>query len=419
MSATDSSTTIADIGLADEGDRRIRWVAQHSPVLNALKKAELSDGALSGLTVALAIHLEAKTAYLALVLSEAGARVVVGGSNPHTTRDEVCAALVRRGLTVHAVRDAPREEWEQQLERVLDCEPDLIVDDGAELVGRLISRKPHLIPRVRASSEETTTGVQKLRAMAREDALPWPAIAANDAACKHLFDNRYGTGQSVMTSILAATNIWAGDRTIVVLGYGWCGKGVARYAAGMNSRVVVCEVDEIKALEAVADGYRVMSLERAAELGDVFITCTGGIDTLRREHFERMRNGAILANAGHYEHEINLNDLRGMADEALDVRANVVEYRLSEGRRIHVIAGGELVNIAAGDGHPIEIMDLSFAVQALSAHYLATHDGTMTPGVHNLPAEIDRRIARIKLETLGVKVDSFTTRQREYFESWR
>lgn len=419
MTSTERASTIANIALAGEGERRIRWVAQHSPVLNALKESDLCDGALQGRRIALAIHLEAKTAYLALILAEAGAIVTVGGSNPHTTRDDVCAALVERGLTVHAVQDAPRDAWERQLEMVLDSEPDLIVDDGAELVSRLVARKPYLIDRVRASSEETTTGVLKLRAMQREGVLPWPAIAANDAACKHLFDNRYGTGQTAIEAILRTTNTWIGGKTVVVAGYGWVGKGVARYAAGMNARVVVTEIDEVKALEAFADGHRVLSMADAAPIGDIFITCTGGIDAVRGEHIERMGDGAIIANAGHYDLEINLEELRRMSREVVEARRNIAEYRLRDGRRIHVLAGGELVNIAAGDGHPIEIMDLTFAVQALSIHYLAGHAGAMSPGVHTLPEEIDRRIARIKLETTGATLDRLTPRQREYLENWR
>ena len=414
-----SNSTIADIGLADEGERRIAWVARHAPVLNLIKERQLSDGSLKGLRVALAIHLEAKTAYLALILAEAGARVTVGGSNPHTTRDNVCAALVRRGLTVHAVRDAPRDEWEQQLERVLDSAPDLIIDDGAELVSRLVTRKPHLIDKVRGSSEETTTGVLKLRAMRQDGLLPWPAVAANDAYCKHLFDNRYGTGQSAIAAVLKATNLLAAGKLVVVVGYGWCGKGVAKYADGMGARVAVTEVDEIKALEAFADGYRVLSMAQAAEVGDIFITTTGGIDAIRGEHVARMKDGAIIANAGHYEHEINLHELREMSGDVAAARENVTEYRLRNGRRVYVLADGELVNIAAGDGHPVEIMDLSFAVQALSAHYLANNYKAMAKGVHALPAEIDRGIARAKLDTLGVQLDQLTPRQREYLRSWR
>ncbi|GAC1325931.1 MAG: adenosylhomocysteinase [Chloroflexota bacterium] len=419
MSARQHTSTIADLGLAGEGERRIQWVAQHSPVLNRLKEADLRDGTLVGRRIALAIHLEAKTAYLALVLAEAGATVTVGGSNPHTTRDDVCAALVRRGLTVHAVQDSPRDQWEHHLEMVLDSEPDLIVDDGAELVSRLVSRKPHLIEKVRGSSEETTTGVLKLRAMHREGVLPWPAMAANDAACKHLFDNRYGTGQTAIEAILRTTNTWMGGKTVVTVGYGWVGKGVAQYAAGMNARVVVSEVDDVKALEAFADGHGVMAMEDAAEIGDIFITCTGGIDSIRGAHVQRMKDGAIIANAGHYDLEINLNDLRAMSAEVTDARHQITEYRLPDGRRIHVLAGGELVNIAAGDGHPIEIMDLTFAVQALSTHYLAAHASELNRGVHALPEEIDQRIARIKLESLGATVDHLTEPQRQYLSSWR
>jgi adenosylhomocysteinase len=411
--------TIADRNLADEGERRIAWVEKYSPLLNSLKERQLADGALNGKRIALAIHLEAKTAYLALVLAKAGAQVTVGGSNPSTTRDDVCAALARRGLAVHATHGASADEWETQLERVLESEPEIIVDDGAELVSRLVARKPELVENVLGSSEETTTGVIKLRAMERDGALTWPAIAANDAYCKHLFDNRYGTGESTVSAILKATNLLAAGKVVVVLGYGWVGKGVAKYFDGMGARVVVTEVDEVKALEAVADGYRAASIDEATEFGEWFVTCTGGIDAIRRDHFERMRDGALVANAGHYGHEIDLEGLAELAAEVVEARDDVTEYRLPDGRRIHVLAGGELVNIVAGDGHPVEIMDLTFSVQALSAHYLARNHERMRPGVNRLPEEIDRGIARAKLETLGASLDELTPRQREYLESWR
>ncbi len=419
IETAESRSTIADLALADEGEKRIQWVTKYSPVLNSLKEQQLGDGSLRGLKVALAVHLEAKTAYLALILSEAGAQVTVGGSNPFTTRDDVCAALVRRGITVHAVQASPREEWERHLERVLDSEPDLIVDDGAELVSRLVDRKPHLVDKVRGSSEQTTTGVLKLRAMQREGLLTWPAIAANDAYCKHMFDNRYGTGQTAVSAILKATNLLAAGKVVVVVGYGWCGKGIAKYANGMSARVVVVEVDEVKALEAYADGFRPMSMSEAAEIGDLFVTATGGIDAIRGEHFEQMKDGALVANAGHYENEINLGELKDMSAEVVEARKDVIEYRLRDGRRIHVIAGGELVNIAAGDGHPVEIMDLSFAVQALSAHYLANNYEQMESGLNKLPDGIDRGIARTKLATLGATLETMTPRQKQYLESWR
>jgi adenosylhomocysteinase len=415
----ETTSTIAAPDAAEEGEQRIAWVEKYSPLLSSLKERQLADGALDGKRIALAIHLEAKTAYLALVLADAGASVTVGGSNPATTRDDVCAALVRRGLTVHATHGASPEQWEVELERVLDSKPEIILDDGAELVSRLLKRRPHLGESVLGSAEETTTGVLKLRAMEREGALSWPAIAANDAFCKHLFDNRYGTGESAVSAILKATNLLAAGKVVVVSGYGWVGKGVAKYFDGMGARVVVTEVDEVKALEAFADGYRVAAMDEASEMGEWFVTCTGAIEALRREHFERMRDGALVANAGHYGHEIDLEALAELADEVVEAREDVTEYRLRDGRRIHVVARGELVNIAAGDGHPVEIMDLTFAVQALSAHHIAVHHERMCPGVHRLPEEIDRRIARTKLETLGVSLDELTARQREYLESWR
>src|SRR5918999_1127644 len=393
-------SVIKDPALAPEGHRKIDWVAQHSPVLNTISKDRLADGALQGRKVAMTIHLEAKTAYLALLLSEAGAEVTVSGSNPLSTQDDVCAALAERGVRVFATHDPSEEDFEGYLHKTLETGPDLIVDDGAELEGRLIEHHPELVGNVLGASEETTTGVLKLRAMTAEEVLPFPVLAVNDAKMKHLFDNRYGTGHSSIVALLSNTNLFISGKAVVVMGFGWVGRGLAKYADGMGARVIVCEPDPVKLLEAYSEGYEVMSSLQAAEVGDVFLTGTGNLKVLGMEHFGRMKDGALLANAGHYDHEFDLAALRETAAGSREVRRNITEYELSDRRRFHVLARGRLVNIAAADGHPVEIMDLTFAVQALAAHHLANHASEMAPGLHTIPDEIDEYVARTKLATL-------------------
>src|SRR5215208_7043869 len=334
---------VKDPSLAPEGHRKIDWVAQHAPVLNKIAGEQLADGSLRGRKVAMTIHLEAKTAYLALLLSEAGAEVTVSGSNPLSTQDDVCAALAERGVRVFATHDPSDEDFEGYLHKTLETGPDLIVDDGAELVGRLVEHYPDLVGNVLGASEETTTGVMKLRAMTAEEVLPFPVLAVNDAKMKHLFDNRYGTGHSSIVALLSNTNLFISGKAVVVMGFGWVGRGLAKYADGMGARVIMCEPDPVKLLEI--------------------------------EHFARMKDGALLANAGHYDHEFDLAALRETAAGSREVRRNITEYELQDGRRLHVLARGRLVNIAAADGHPVEIMDLTFAVQALAAHHLANHAG--------------------------------------------
>ena len=412
-------SVIKDPALAPEGHRKIDWVAQHSPVLNTISEGRLADGALRGRRIAMTIHLEAKTAYLALLLANAGADVTVTGSNPLSTQDDVCAALVERGVRVFATHDPTDEEFERYLHQTLETGPEIIVDDGAELVGRLVEHHPDLIGDVVGASEETTTGILKLRAMEEEGVLPIPVLAANDARMKHLFDNRYGTGHSSLVTLLSNTNLFISGKVVVVMGFGWVSRGLAKYADGLGARVIVCEPDPIKLLEAYAEGYEVMNSMEAAGVGDVFLTGTGNLKVLAREHFERMKSGVLLANAGHYDHEFDLAALREMAASSREVRENVTEYELPDGRRLHVLARGRLVNIAAGDGHPVEIMDLTFAVQALAAHHLATNAATMRPGLHTIPAEIDDLVARAKLASLGVEPEKLTEEQIAYQKSWR
>jgi adenosylhomocysteinase len=410
---------IKNLALAPEGHRKIDWVARHSPVLNAIFEKELADEALRGRKVAMTIHLEAKTAYLALLLSEAGADVTVAGSNPLSTQDDVCAALVERGVRVYATHDSADKEFERYLHQALETGPELIIDDGAELVGRLVDAHLELVGNVIGASEETTTGILKLKAMEEEGVLPFPVLAANDARMKHLFDNRYGTGHSSLVALLANTNLFISGKSVVVMGYGWVGRGLAKYADGLGARVIVCEPDSIKLLEAYAEGYEVMNSLTAAEIGDVFLTGTGNLKVLGRAHFERMKDGALLANAGHYDHEFDLTALSKMSVSSREARKNVTEYELPDGRRLYVLARGRLVNIAAADGHPVEIMDLTFAVQALAAHYLAKNGSAMRAGLHTVPSEIDERVARAKLASLGVEPDQLTEEQLAYQRSWR
>ncbi|HET7366988.1 MAG TPA: adenosylhomocysteinase [Gaiella sp.] len=411
MSAA-SRSNIADPALAPQGEQRIRWVERHSPVLNRLARGRLADGALRGRRVAVVVHLEAKTAYLALLLAEAGAEVVVSGSNPGSTQDAICAALVARGLEVHARHGAPREAFDADLLAVADTAPEIVVDDGCELTARIVEHRPDLTAGLRGVTEETTTGVARLRAMEAAGRLTFPAIAANDARCKHLFDNRYGTGQSTLAAIDRLTNLTFAGREFCVVGYGWVGKGLARYARGEGGRVTVVEVDPVAALEAHMDGHRVARLEDALPDADVLITATGAIDAVPRELLGLLKDGAVLANGGHHEREIAIDGL-GPGEE---VRPGVTEHGLADGRRVYVLAEGRQTNVAGGDGHPVEIMDLSFSVQALAAHLLA--HGGLEPGLHAFPDALDAEIARTKLATLGIELGEPTDRQRDFSGRW-
>jgi adenosylhomocysteinase len=413
------TSIVADPKLAPEGARKIRWVAQHAPVLNLAFERRLCDGTLSGVNVAVCVPLEAKTAYLSILLHRAGANVALAGTAPGYVQDDVAAAVALEGVTVFAAADASPAEFEEYLIGTVRTDPALIVDDRAELTRILHTKETARLPKVWGASEQTTSGVTKLVNMQREGILRFPVIAGNDAMCKHLFDNRYGTGQSVFTAILALTNLYLGGKNVVIAGYGWCGKGLARRAAGLQARVIVCEVDPVRALEAVTDGFAVMPLEDAAERGDFFITSTGTHAVFRREHFERMKDGAVLSNAGGLDTEIDVPALEAMADEKREARRQITEYRLPDGRRLHLLAGGRLVNIAGGDGHPVEIMDLSFTVQALAIHHLGRRRGELPPGVHPLPPEIDRDIAAMKLESLGVAIDTLTPEQEEMRGRWQ
>jgi len=385
---------IADPSLADEGERRIQWAARHSPVLTRLAAKHLNDGALRGRKVAVVVHLEAKTAYLATLLAEAGAEVVAAGSNARSTQDAVCAALVARGIEVHARHGVSPEEFTSDLLEVADTGPELVIDDGAELTRRILEHRPDLVPNLQGVTEETTTGVARLRAFEAEGRLTFAAIAANNARCKHMFDNPHGTGQTSLTAILRLTNLSAAGKRFTIIGYGWVGQGLAQRAAGYGGRVTVVELDPVQALRAVMDGHRTAPLEQALADADFVITATGGVDSLPADALPYLKDKVVLANAGHQDREIAVDAL-GPGEE---VRDRVTQHDVG-GKRVYLCVGGSLVNIAGGDGNPVEIMDLSFSVQALSVHHLAK--GDVPAGLNVFPDELDREIARTKLETLA------------------
>jgi adenosylhomocysteinase len=409
-------STIADPGLAPEGHQAIAWAQRHAPVLGGMVRSTFEDGSLQGVRLAVVVHLEAKTALLATILADAGAEVVVAGSNPHSTRDEIAAALVERGIEVHSRRGSDYDRWEADLFAVADREPSYIIDDGAELTTRVARHRPLLFSRLRGVSEETTTGVGRLRALSQEGRLPFPAMAANDAACKQMFDNRYGTGQSTIQAVLSLTNMLLAGKRVVIIGYGWVGRGIATHARGIGARCVIVEVDPIKALEARMDGHDVAPITEALGLGDFVITATGGMRAVGSAHFPALRDNVVLANAGHHDLEIDVPALASEASNTTEMRPGVVRYELDDGRRVNVLASGALVNIAGGLGHPIEIMDLSFAVQGMSLHELVT--GQYPPGVHVLPRHLDEAIARAKLDSDGIRLDAIGEDQRDNIGSW-
>ncbi len=410
---------VRDINLASGGRLKIDWVRAHMPVLNAIREEFEREKPFAGVRVAMSIHLEAKTAYLAEVLKAGGAQVAISGSNPLSTQDDVAAALAAAGIHVYAWHGATDREYIDHLIKVLEIRPHVVIDDGGDLVHLLHTSCRELASGVVGGCEETTTGVSRLKAMEREGKLLFPMIAVNDARCKFLFDNRYGTGESVWAGIMRTTNLLVAGKTVVVLGYGWCGRGVAMRAAGLGARVVVCEVDPVRALEAYMDGYLVMKSEQAAGVGDIFITVTGCRDVLRGRHFRRMKDGAILANAGHFDVEINKPELAAAAVSRRVVRQNIEEFTLPGGRRIYLLGEGRLVNLAAGDGHPAEIMDMSFALQALSARYIWQNKDRLAPRLYLVPAELDRQVAELKLSSLGIEIDRLTPDQEAYIQSWQ
>jgi adenosylhomocysteinase len=408
---------VADIEKADKGAKKIEWAWQYMPSLQFLDNKYKAGQPFKGVTVAACLHLEAKTACLLLTLTRLGATVAACGSNPLSTQDDICAALAKGGVNVFSRRGMTPEEYLSYVREVLDFKPEVIIDDGADVVALLHKEYQSLIPSVKGASEETTTGVKRLKAMQAEGVLKIPVISVNDALSKYLFDNRYGTGQSVWDGVMRTTNMVVAGRTVVVVGYGWCGKGVAKRAAGLGARVVVTEIDPHKACEALMDGFDVMPMEEAAKVGDVFLTLTGNINVITKRHFALMKNGVVLGNAGHFDVEISKADLEAMADRVEHLRDNIDTYVMKDGRRLNLLGEGRLTNLACADGHPIEIMDLSFALQLEAARHVYTHK--MPPGVHAVPEETDRAVMESKLSALGIEIDKPTSEQAEYMKSWQ
>ncbi|MBP1930649.1 adenosylhomocysteinase [Ammoniphilus resinae] len=415
---TTRESIVKDMSLAPSGHLKIDWVKEHMPVLNRIREKFEQEKPFAGLKVSISLHLEAKTAYLAKVVQAGGAQVTITGSNPLSTQDDVCAALVEDGIQVFAKYNPDPAEYKSHFIKTLETRPDLIIDDGGDLVSILHSERQDLLEQVRGGAEETTTGILRLKALEKSGNLKFPMVAVNDAFCKYLFDNRYGTGQSVWDGINRTTNLVVAGKTVVVVGYGWCGKGVAMRAKGLGAKVVVTEIDAIKGVEAYMDGFEVMSMEEAAKVGDYFVTVTGNKDVIRGEHMAVMKDGAILSNAGHFDVEVNKVELAELSTSKRTVRKDIEEYQLKDGRKIYLLAEGRLVNLAAGDGHPAEIMDMTFALQAVSLAYVNEKYKELGNKVVNVPYELDEQVARFKLEALGIKIDHLTEEQREYLDSW-
>jgi len=408
---------VKDINLAPQGALLVEWAAKHMPVLAQIKARFEKEKPFAGVTIGACLHVTKETAVLAETLKAGGANVVLCGSNPLSTQDEVAAYLATKGIKVYAWRDQKTDEYFWCINKVLDDKPQVTLDDGADVVGTLHKERTDLLKNVIGGTEETTTGVIRLRAMEQDKALKYPIIAVNDAYTKYLFDNRYGTGQSTIDGILRATSILLAGKYFVVAGYGWCGRGLAMRAKGMGAKVVVTEIDPTKALEAVMDGFHVMRMDEAAKIGDVFVTLTGNKSVIRKEHMQKMKDGAIIANSGHFNVEINIPDLEKMSVSKRTLRPNLEEYTLKDGRKLHLLAEGRLVNLAAAEGHPSEVMDMSFANQALSTEYLVKNRELETR-VYRVPKEIDELVASLKLKALNVEIDEPTDEQKKYLATW-
>jgi len=404
--------------LVERGVRRLEWARAHMPVLRAVREGLVSSKSLKGLKIGMALHTEAKTGVLAITLQEAGAKVRLASCNPLSTDDSVAAALNEQfGLETYAKKWETTDEYYENLHKVLDLKPDIVVDDGADLISILHTKRRELLGDIRGGNEETTTGVIRLRALASQGKLEFPVIDVNDAKMKHLFDNRYGTGQSTLDGIMTATNLLIAGKTFVVAGYGWCGRGIATRAHGMGAHVVVTEVDPVKAIEASLDGFRVASMAEAVKVADFLVSATGVKDVVTEPHFRAMKDGCVLANAGHFDNEVSKADLERIGKRRR-VREYVDEYALPDGKKLYLLAEGRLVNLAAGQGHPVEIMDMSFSIQALCAEHIARHADTLGKQVVPVPLEIDDRVALLKLGAMGIAIDTLTREQRRYLESW-
>ena len=410
---------VKDVSLADAGIKRIEWASREMPVLRQIKERFEREQPLRGQTLACCLHVTTETANLLLTLQAGGAEVSVCASNPLSTQDEVAAALATvYGIPTYAIKGEDNETYYRHISAVLDTKPTVTVDDGADLVAEVHQSRTELLGTIIAGMEETTTGIIRLRSMAADGALKYPIIAVNDADTKHFFDNRYGTGQSTIDGVTRATNVlWAG-KNVVVAGYGWCGRGVASRAKGLGSKIIVTEVNPVRALEAAMDGFRVMPMDEAAEIGDIFITVTGGMSGIDARHFAVMKDGAIMANSGHFNVEINIEALEAMSERHEELRPFVEQYTLEDGRRLVLLADGRLINLAAAEGHPASVMDMSFANQALCSEYVAKLDRPLEAGVHPVPPALDQEVARLKLDSMGMKIDTLSPEQKTYLESW-
>ncbi len=417
--STQVECDVKDMALADLGKRRTEWVFQSMPVLQTIRKQFIKTQPLAGVRISACLHVTSETANLMITLKDGGASVVLCASNPLSTQDDVAATLVRdNGISVYAIKGESNDVYYSHITAAAEHRPNLTMDDGADLVHMLHTKRQELLADVIGGTEETTTGVIRLRAMAKEGVLRYPIVAVNDAYTKHLFDNRYGTGQSTLDGVIRATNVLLAGLNVVVAGYGWCGRGVAMRARGMGANVIVTEVDPTKALEALMDGYRVMSMHEAAVIGDVFVTVTGNKHVIARDHFEKLKNGAILANSGHFNVEIDLEALNKLASSHRQTREFVEEYALRDGRRIYVLGEGRLINLAAAEGHPASVMDMSFANQALASEYMVKNHATLEKKVYSVPEALDKQVAKMKLEAVGVKIDRLTVEQEHYLASW-
>lgn len=409
---------IKDSSLADSGYKKLAWVKSHMPIMNILNAEFAETKPLKNKTVLCCLHLEAKTGYLLQTLQTAGAKIVACASNPLSTQDDVVAALVDSGINVYAIHGESMEEYQNFLYKALDCKPDAIIDDGADVISTLHKERPEQAQAIVGGCEETTTGIVRIKAMDKTNSLLFPVIAVNDAYMKYLFDNRYGTGQSVWDGINRTTNLVIAGKTVVVAGYGWCGKGVSMRAKGMGAKIIVTEIDPIKANEALMDGFEVMPMVEAAKYGDIFVTVTGNINVIRKEHMQVMKDGAILSNAGHFDVEVSKQDLKDLCAGHKVLKPNIEEYMLTDGRKLYLLAEGRLVNLAAGDGHPAEVMDLSFSLQALSLVYVVNNHSQLGNHVYNVPEEIDKKVAWLKLQAEGIKIDKLTDEQETYLNTW-
>lgn len=410
---------VKDLGLADKGKRRIEWANQHMPVLQLIRKQFIKDQPLKGIRMSACLHVTSETANLAITLRDGGAEVVLCASNPLSTQDDVAASLVKDyGIPTFAIKGEDNATYYSHIIAALDHQPQITMDDGADLVTQLLTKRTDLLKNVIGGTEETTTGVIRLRAMAKDGTLKYPIVAVNDAMTKHFFDNRYGTGQSTLDGVIRATNLLLAGLKVVIAGYGWCGRGVAMRAKGHGADVIVTEVNPTKAIEAVMDGFRVMPMNEAAKIGDVFITVTGNKSVIANEHFARMKDGAVVSNSGHFNVEIDIPALERLSSGKREVRPFVDEYALKDGRRIYLLGDGRLINLAAAEGHPAAVMDMSFANQALASEYMVKNAKNLKPQVYPVPEHLDQRIAHLKLESMGFQIDKLTPEQEQYLASW-